>query len=81
MTTKPNSNSDQFSGSQVQTYWKQAAATKLIKAKAGIVKINNSLRLLLHHLYTNNLSFFTERAFTFAPVRDAREPKDLIHAI
>lgn len=67
--------------SQVQTCWKQAAATWLIKAKAGIVQINYSLKTLLHHVYTNNLSFFTERAFTFAPVRDARKTKHLKHAI
>lgn len=39
------------------TYWKQAAATELIKATDGIVKINYSSRILLHHVYTNNLSF------------------------
>lgn len=67
--------------SQVQTCWKQAAATWLIKTKAGIVQISYSLKTLLHHVYTNNLSFFTERAFTFAPVRDARKTKHLKHAI
>ena len=37
--------------------------------------------MLLYHIYTNNLSFFTETAFTLAPLKDAKEAHSLIRAI
>lgn len=56
----------------VPSYWKEAAATELIKAKAGKRQINYSSGMRLHGVYTNNLSFPQKQPQPLHQ-RDARE--------